>query len=101
MEQNERGSCGPTISSLFSLRLLCSRLRHVLLHSEFRDSRDQAVRNRLIEWKSQIAFLSRVLGNRLLQRCVGLDGRVEADVILERGEVNQNPVLRERRNPVA
>src|SRR5258708_29753905 len=98
MEQNERGSCGPTISSLFSLRLLCGGLRHVLFQPQRHDSLDQAVRDRLVEWKSQIAFLSRVFGNRHLQRCAGLDGREETDVILECCEVDQNPVLSERPN---
>src|SRR6202521_6336548 len=39
---------------------LCRCLRQVLLHSELRNPFDQAEGDRLIKWKSQIAFLSRI-----------------------------------------
>src|ERR1700694_2767587 len=69
---------------------LCRCLRQVLLHSELRNPFDQAEGDRLIKWKSQIAFLSRIAQNRLLQFRIALHRRIEADVILEGGEINQD-----------
>ena len=69
---------------------LCRCLRQVLLHSELHNFFDQAKWDRLIEWKSQIAFLSRIARNRLLQSRIALHRWIETDVILEGGEIHQD-----------
>jgi len=73
---------------------------HVLLHSMFHNSLDQAVRDRLIKRKSQIALLSRIARNCLLQPFMTFDRRIKPDVVLECSEVHQSTVQSECRDSV-
>src|SRR5262245_36057527 len=75
--------------------------RQVLLDSELHDSFDQAKRNRLVEWKFQIALFSGVGCDSLLEFCIAPHRRIKPDVFLERREVDQNTVQAERRHLVA
>ena len=70
--------------------------RPVLFHAKLGDALDQAVRDRLIEWKTKIALLSRI------PRYGFLESRwVEADVLREGCKINEHAVQPERRDPVA
>ena len=57
---------------LTSTRLLCSggRLRPVLFHSKPGDTRDQIVRDRLVEWEPKISLLTGISRDRFLQTFV-------------------------------
>jgi hypothetical protein len=64
-----------------------------LLYTQLCHARDQTVRDRLIEGKPEIPFLSRVRRNRPFDACVSRDWWIQADVIFESREVQQDAVL--------
>lgn len=68
---------------------------------ELHDLRNQAVRNRSVEWKTEVALLACIGRNRFLQRRVSLHRRVQADVMLEGREIDEDAPALERRNSVA
>src|SRR3972149_10229162 len=80
------GASPPSARLLTTLRghpfevLLCSGLRHPT---------DQIVRNRFIERKPEIAFLSCIERYRLPQLLVSLHWRINADVPLEGGKIDE------------
>ena len=63
---------------------------------ELYDPGDQGVRNLLVDGKPQVAFLTGVRRDGLLERCVSLHGRVQPDVVLERREINDDTTELER-----
>jgi hypothetical protein len=75
--------------------------RPVLFHAKLGDALDQAVRERLIEWKTKIALLSRIPRYGFLESRISSDRWVEADVLREGCKINEHAVQLERRDPVA
>ena len=55
----------------------------------------------MIERKPQVALLAGVGRHGFLQSGIATDRRIQADVVLERGEVQQDAVLAERGHLVA
>ena len=75
--------------------------RPVLFHAKLGDALDQAVRDRLIEWKTKIALLSRIPRYGFLESRISSDRWVEADGLREGSKINEHAVQLERWDPVA
>lgn len=73
----------------------------MLLHSMPYDSLDQVVGNGLVERKLEIALLSPVPRDRFPQLFVSSHRRIQPDVLLKGGVVDEVAIQGERRNSIA
>ena len=86
-----------------ALRLRSPRgnLRRVLSCTDLRDSSDQCVWNASVEREPQVPLLACIRLDLLHQLGVATDRWVDADVLLERSEVEQHAVELECRHSIA
>ena len=90
-----------SVTRRWAERFIRCVFRPVLFHAKLGDALDQAVRERLIEWKTKIAVLSRIPRYGFLESRISSDRWVEADVLREGCKINEHTVQLERRDPVA
>jgi hypothetical protein len=72
----------------------------ILLDSQLDDPFDQLVGNRLVQGKLEIPLGASIRGDQLFNRLIAGDGRIQPDVMFERGEVNQDSMQSKGRHPI-
>ena len=91
----------PELGSRTFAPFLRDSLRLILLRPQSHDALDQVVRYGLVQWKTEIAFRATVARERFVKACIALDRGKYSDVVLEGGEINNNPMAPECRHSVA
>ena len=84
-----------------SAPLLRGNPRLILLRPPSHEALDQVVRYGLVEGKTEIAFRAPIARERFVEARIAFDRRKYSDVVLEGGEINNNPVAPECRHSVA